>query len=160
MLSNTKILAIDPGYGRLGIAVLENTSLLYSDCFETSKELSHGERLKALGQELQKVIKKYKPEVLAIEKLFWGSNAKTALAVAEARGVILYEASCANLIIREFSPAEIKIAVTGHGRSTKVQIIKMIPKIITISKEIKHDDEYDAIAIGLTCEATRFIENS
>ena len=75
--------------------------------------------------------------------------------MSESRGVVLLEAARAGLHIREFSPAEIKIAVTGHGRSTKDQIIKMVPKIISIEKDIKFDDEYDAIATGLTCLATR-----
>ncbi len=153
--NNQRVLAIDPGYERLGVAILENDTLLFSDCIQTSKNLSHPERLQGIGDAVLAIINKYSPDVLAIEKLFWGTNQKTALLVSESRGVVLLEAARAGLHIREFSPAEIKIAVTGHGRSTKDQIIKMVPKIISIEKDIKFDDEYDAIATGLTCLATR-----
>ena len=78
--------------------------------------------------------------------------------VSEARGVLLYIANKEGLEIREFSPAEVKIGVTGFGRSTKDQIISMVPKIIRIEKKIRFDDEFDAIAVGITCEATKKFE--
>src|SRR3989338_7801095 len=85
-----KIIAIDPGYGRLGIAILENTErpiVVFSCCFKTSATLPHQERLAAIGEKIKKVIKKYQPKELGIEKLFFNINQKTALKVAEARGV-------------------------------------------------------------------------
>lgn len=152
------LVAIDPGYERLGIAVIEKKlkdkeKLLYSDCFQTDKKLHHHERLGLIGAEIAKVISEYKPEVLCLENLFFTSNQKTAISVAEARGVILYEASKNNLRVFEYGPGEIKVAVTGYGKSDKDQIIAMIPRLIKIGKNIKHDDEYDAIAVGLTCLA-------
>src|SRR4051812_31039204 len=112
-----KILAIDPGYERLGIAVMEKEAkgkekVLYSDCFFTSAKLPHAERLKLLGTEIGRLIDEYEPKMLSIETLYFSKNQKTALLVAEARGVILYEAAKKGLIIKEFTPMQIKIAVT------------------------------------------------
>lgn len=150
-----KILAIDPGYERLGIAVLEKTArqkeiLLYSECFKTSAKIPHHERLTLIGNKIKEVIQKYSPEVMATEKLFFSKNQKTALLVAEARGVILYAASSSGLEIFEYTPVAIKIAVTGYGRSEKRQIMDMVKKLIVVPKGKSSDDEFDAIAIGLT----------
>ncbi|MCI5108662.1 MAG: crossover junction endodeoxyribonuclease RuvC [Candidatus Pacebacteria bacterium] len=154
-MQNKRILAVDPGYERLGIAVLENDKLLFSECFKTKKEDLHHERIKQVGERIQEVIDKYNPEIFAIEELFWGTNQKTALLVAETRGVLLFVASRNKLTVREFKPVEVKIAITGYGRSTKNQIMSMVPKIIKIEKDIKSDDEFDAIAVGITCFQTR-----
>lgn len=150
-----KLLAIDPGYERLGIAVIEKEPrgkevLVYSDCFKTSAKLPHPERLTLIHEEIKRVIADYSPERMAIETLFFSNNQKTALLVAEARGVIIAAGATAGLEIFEFNPNSIKLAVTGSGASDKDQIIKMIPLLVKIQKEIKHDDEYDAIACGLT----------
>lgn len=150
------ILAIDPGYERLGIAVLEKNkgdkkeTLLFSECFKTKTTNTHAERLLLLGEEISKIIKEYKPDALAIETLFLTTNHKTVMHVSEARGVILYESARHNLSIHEYSPPQIKSAVAGDGHADKKAIIKMVPLLINIKKEIKHDDEYDAIAVGLT----------
>ena len=90
---------------------------------------------------------------MAIETLFFNSNQMTAMKVAEARGVALYESSKLGLEVFEYTPLQIKIAVTGYGRSDKKQMIDMICRLVTIEKEIKHDDEYDAIASAITCFA-------
>lgn len=154
-----KILGVDPGYGRIGVAVIEKSNnkevLIYSECFETSAKLTHSKRLLDLGEKLGDVIKKYQPNQLAIETLLWSKNKKTALQVAEARGVILFQASKNNLIIREFNPNQIKLAVTGYGKSDKKQIISMIKKLIETGVQKKYDDEYDAIAIALTASAIK-----
>ncbi len=153
-----KILAVDPGYEKIGIAVLEKTvgkeTLLFSECFKTSSKTAHHERLRQLGAEVKKIIEKFKPEALAIEKLFFTTNQKTAFMVAEARGVIIYEAATAGLAVTEFTPLQAKVAVTGYGRGTKDQMKFMVEKLITVGKKIKEDDEYDAIALGLTYFAT------
>jgi len=149
------ILSIDPGYERVGISVLEKNNggkenLLYSECFKTSPKKSHAKRLDLIGKEIEKIIKKYSPKILAIEKLFFNENLKTAMFVAEARGVMLYIASSHNLEIYEYTPLQIKIAVTGYGRGTKKQIIEMVKKLIGVGKKVSQDDEFDAIAVGLT----------
>lgn len=154
-----KIIAIDPGYERMGVAILDKDNgkenLIFSECFRTSTKISHAERLKLIGQEIEGLIKKYKPEVMAIETLFFKNNQKTAMHVSEARGVMLYIASTLGLLVKEFSPMAIKIAVTGYGNSDKEQVIFMVQKLIKIGTKIKYDDEYDAIAVGLTYFATR-----
>ncbi|MGB8815870.1 MAG: crossover junction endodeoxyribonuclease RuvC [Minisyncoccia bacterium] len=154
-----KIISVDPGYERLGIAILEKENgkevLIFSECFKTSAKLPHSERLHLIGKELGEVIEKYKPEALAIETLFFAKNQKSAMQVAEARGVIMYESKRNNLEIFEYSPMAVKIAVTGYGKSDKIQVTNMVKRLVKITKPIKHDDEYDAIAIGLTFFATQ-----
>lgn len=154
-----RILAIDPGYERLGIAVIEKQpaekeTLLFSECFTTDKNDEHHERLAQVSKEIDRVIQEYTPTTLAIETLFFSKNTKTALKVAEARGTIIATASRANLAITEFSPQAIKIAVTGSGSSDKGHVMKMVPLLIRVPDGKKKDDEYDAIAVGLTFFAT------
>lgn len=150
-----KIISIDPGYERLGIAIIEKgknqrETLIFSECFKTSAKLPHHERLALIGDRILEVIKKYKPEQLATEKLFFAGNQKTALLVSEARGVILYTGSSLGLEIFEYRPNEIKIAITGYGSAEKKQIMDMTRKLIKIDSKTNSDDELDAIAIGLT----------
>lgn len=153
------ILGIDPGYERLGIAVLEKDKpgekecVLFSECFKTSPKLEFSERLNLIGEEVKKTIKKYKPEILSIETLFLNTNQKTAMRVSETRGVVIYEATRAGLKIFEASPPQIKIATTGYGKSDKTQIIKMVKMLVKIEQTKTSDDELDAIAIALTAFA-------
>ena len=162
-----RILGIDPGFERLGIAILEKNKsdkkpfdsaqgrerVIFSECFKTSAKLEFSERLRLIGEEVRKIIKKYKPEVLAIETLFLTTNQKTVMRVAEVRGVVIYEAACAGLKIFEASPPQIKIATTGYGRANKEQIMKMVKILVEIDNSKKSDDEMDAIAIALTAFA-------
>lgn len=152
-----RVLSFDPGYGRLGIAIIDKNSqkeeLVYSDCFSTSRDMSPEDRLSCVGAEVRRLINNYGPNAAAIEKLFFAKNQKTALRVAEARGVILECVAEAGLPVFEYGPTEIKTAITGYGRSTKNQIIMMVKKLIKIEKVGVLDDEYDAIAVGLTCFA-------
>lgn len=153
-----KVLAIDPGFERVGIAVIEKTNLkkdvlVHSECFKTSAKISFPQRLKYIGIKIEEIIKKYKPEVLAIEKLYFTTNQKTVMGVSEARGAILYVASKNNLSIYEYTPPQIKLAVTGYGKASKENIMSMVPKLIEVDKGVNSDDELDAIAIGLTCLA-------
>ncbi len=150
-----RIISIDPGYERLGIAIIEKEkgqreNLVFSECFKTSPKDTHGERLLQIDKRISEIIKKYSPECLSIESLFFNTNQKTALLVAESRGVIFARATENGLPIFEYTPPQIKVATTGYGKSDKEHIIKMLPMIIKIDKIIKHDDEYDAIAVGLT----------
>lgn len=148
-----KILGIDPGYDRVGIAIIEDKILLHSECFSTNPKDEFHARLRQVGQRINEIISEFSPNVMAIESLFITKNQKTAMKVAEARGVISYEASLKNIKIYEYSPPQIKVAVTGHGRSDKTQIIKMIPLLIKMKAKKALDDEYDAIAVALTCQA-------
>ena len=149
------ILGIDPGFERLGIAILEKEKnqkehVVFSECFKTSAKLEFPERLQLIGEQVEKIIKKYKPDVLAIETLFLTTNHKTVMNVAEARGVVIYEAKKAGLKIFEASPPQIKIATTGYGKADKEQVMRMVKLLVDIDKNKKSDDELDAIAIALT----------
>ncbi len=154
-----RILGIDPGFERLGIAVLEKNkgdkkeSIIYSECFKTSAKLEFPVRLALIGQEIRKVIKKYKPEMLSIETLFLTTNQKTVMRVAEARGVVLYESEMQGLKIFEASPMQIKIATTSYGKANKEQMLKMVRILVDIEDSKTSDDELDAIAIALTAFA-------
>lgn len=149
-----KVLAIDPGFGRCGVAVLEKNlgkeKYLYSDCIETSPSTPFEDRLAMVADECARVIREFQPDALAMEKLFFSSNAKTAMQVAEVRGAILHVASSAALPVFEYGPGQIKSATTGYGKADKKQITQMIHMLLKIDKQIKLDDEYDAIAVGIT----------
>ncbi len=154
--AKTRVLAIDPGYERLGIAILDKQkpgerkpSLVFSTCFQTSKKDPHPKRLAQIHLFLENIFKEYSPTHIGIETLFFGKNVTTAIKVAEARGIILALAEIYNLKIVELSPQAIKIAVTGHGSSDKDAVIKMVSLLVDIKKSIKLDDEFDAIATGL-----------
>ncbi len=148
-----RIIAIDPGYERLGIAVIEKTKkeeLIFSECFKTKASLPFFDRLELIGREVALVIEKFSPEALAIENLFIETNQKTAMRVAEVRGAILYQARILGLEIYEYTPLQVKVATTGYGKATKTQVMSMVKKLVSGAESVKQDDEVDAIAIGLT----------
>jgi crossover junction endodeoxyribonuclease RuvC len=153
------ILGIDPGYERVGIAVLEKNAgerrerVLYSNCFKTSAKLPLDERIFLIGKEIESVIEKWKPQKFAIEKLFFENNAKTAMGVSEARGAMIYIAKNAKLSVLEYTPLQIKNAVTGYGKATKDAVYTMVGKLVELPKEVRQDDEIDAIAIAITAFA-------
>ena len=152
-----RVLAIDPGYDRIGIAVMETVqgqdTVLFSQCLETSRTDDFHDRLLSVGKTVASVLKTYTPDCLAIETLFFNKNVKTALGVAEARGVILYVSRQAGCRIYEFSPQAIKIATTGYGNSDKTAVFSMVQRLVTGVPKTALDDEYDAIAVGVTCLA-------
>ena len=150
-----KVLAIDPGYGRCGVAVLERNgsekeTLLYSACIETPKDTEFTARLGTVANECARLAKKYKPDAVALEKLYFSTNQKTAMRVAEVRGALIQAATSLGIPVFEYTPREIKSAAGGHGAAAKEQVAKMLHALVKIEKEIKHDDEYDAIAVGVT----------
>ena len=150
-----KILAIDPGYGRCGVAVLERNgsekeTLLYSACIETPKDTEFTARLGTVANECARLAKKYKPDAVALEKLYFSTNQKTAMRVAEVRGALIQAATSLGIPVFEYTPREIKSAAGGHGAAAKEQVAKMLHALVKIEKEIKHGDEYDAIAVGVT----------
>lgn len=159
-IASVRIVGIDPGFDRLGVCVLEKTgmteTLLFSTCITTSKKDTFEERLAVVGKELTAILTKYAPNELAIEKLFFAKNQLTAITVAEVRGVILYVCHLQGLSIHEYSPPQIKVAVTGYGKATKNDIALMVPKILKkpLGTNLL-DDELDAIAIALTHSAHR-----
>lgn len=152
-----RVIGVDPGYDRLGVAVMEKAegkeTLLYSGCVETNKQSTLPERIGELGKSFAELIKKYKPDQVAVETLFFNKNQKTAVAVAEARGVIIYLARNAGAEVKEFGPSEVKVAVTGYGKSDKKAVFAMLKQLLPSLPPSALDDEYDAIAIALTALA-------
>jgi crossover junction endodeoxyribonuclease RuvC len=148
-----RVLAVDPGFDRVGIAVLEKDAsrerVVFSECFVTDRKDAFHERLAAVGERIADVIKKHKPDALAIETLFFSTNVKTAMRVAEARGAIIYQAALLGLTVAEYSPQDVKIAVTGYGKATKEQVMDMTRRLLSMSSGKKIDDEMDALALGI-----------
>lgn len=147
-----RVLSIDPGYDRLGIAVIEGDpsrpTLLMSDCVEPPKGRPE-ERLAVVFAAVASAIAEYGPDVLALETLFFSINKKTAIGVAEARGAILSAAGAAAVPVREYSPQQVKLAVTGYGGSDKKAVASMVPRLLTLPPKKRLDDELDAIAVGI-----------
>lgn len=155
-----RILALDPGYDRLGIAVVEGDPshpiLIMSDCIVPKKNEPH-QRLAEVFTAVSDAITTYNPHSLAIESLFFSVNKKTAIKVAEARGAILSAAGRASLPVIECSPQQVKIAVTGYGKSNKQDVAAMVPRLLSLPPKKRLDDEYDAIGIGITALAMRTV---
>lgn len=153
-----RVIGIDPGFDRCGVAIVEKGKgkerLLFSTCITTNSKDIHEARLLHIGEELGSIISKWKPKALAVEKLFFNLNVRTALKVAEARGVILYEAAKFGIEIYEYSPQAIKIAVSGYGKASKAQVETMALKLLGLKGKPRYDDETDAIAVGITHLAT------
>jgi len=149
-----KVLGIDPGYDRMGVAIIKKQSgketVLFSTCLSTNSKDNFSDRLLSLGLDLEKIIKKWKPNSLSTEKLFITNNQKTATNIAEVRGMVSYIARKAGMTVAEYTPLQIKMAVTGYGKATKNQVTDMIGKLVKLDKKIRLDDEYDAIGIALT----------
>ena len=153
-----RVVGIDPGYGRCGIAVAERDAtgkdvLLYSACL-SPRAGGVPERLEELGEQIERVLSSYDPEVLALERLFFSANRKTALAVAEARGVMLALAGTWGMPVYEYTPQQVKVALTGYGRSSKEQVASMVRRLVPVRDGARLDDEFDAIAVALTHLAT------
>ncbi|MFA5062430.1 MAG: crossover junction endodeoxyribonuclease RuvC [Patescibacteria group bacterium] len=153
-MQNEIILGIDPGFGRVGYGVVtkgkgrEWTPVAFG-CIETSPKKTFVDRLAQVHEELVGLIKKYKPTRMAVEELFFFKNLKTAIEVGQARGVILLTAVENKLPVDEFTPLQVKQAVTGYGRAEKQQMQKIVAMILGIKEKIKSDDAADALAVAL-----------
>jgi crossover junction endodeoxyribonuclease RuvC len=162
-LKNEIILGIDPGFGRVGFGVIEKTKTnewkaLDYGCIETSRKKKFVDRLVEIDEGIKFLIKKYKPQRLAIEKLFFSKNITTGIEVGHARGVIMLSAAIANLEIDEFSPPQVKQAITGYGGAQKAQMQKMVAMILGIKGKIKSDDAADALAVALCAGQSLWIK--
>ncbi len=154
-----RILAIDPGFDRMGLAVLEGDPskpvLVWSECIQPQKG-APSVRLHTIQKAVRDAIETYAPEKMSIESLFFSVNKKTALGVAEARGAILAEAGAHALPVKEYSPQQVKLAVTGYGGADKNAVIAMIPRLLALPTKKRLDDEMDAIAVGICGLADRY----
>ena len=151
---NLRILGIDPGFGRIGFGLIEGNrdkwrAVSYG-CIETDPKQTFVERIEELHQELKKLIRRFRPSRAAVEELFFYKNVKTALQVGQARGVILLTLRQAGLPVDEFTPLEVKQALTGYGRADKRQMQIMARMLLGIKSKKIQDDAADALAVALT----------
>lgn len=145
---HANVIAIDPGYDRVGIAIFSKDKLEHSECFSpVSKNFT--ERLLETKKRIEELTTKFSPHACALETLFFSKNTKTALKVAEARGAMLLTAKELGLALYEYSPQEVKIAVTGHGSADKESVSLMVTRLLKLDGRKRLDDELDAIALGV-----------
>src|SRR5258708_33422945 len=155
-MNERRILGIDPGFGRLGYAVItakgNGLGLLVCDAVITPKTLAYPQRLQQIYEQLGTIIAEYQPAEAAIEELFFGKNVTTAIAVAQARGVAILLLVQRGVSIAEYAPGEVKLAVTGYGAARKEQIGYMVCQLLHLPTVPKPDDAADAAAIAI-CHA-------
>ncbi|MDD4996421.1 MAG: crossover junction endodeoxyribonuclease RuvC [Patescibacteria group bacterium] len=153
------ILGIDPGIAIVGYAILvfKKNKFFVSDygCVRTSSQKIFSQRILQIYQEIDLLIKKYKPNIIAIETIFFAKNAKTAMKVSESRGIAALLAAQNDITIKEYTPLQVKQALTGYGRASKEQIQKMVKSILCLEKIPQPDDVADALAIAITCAQTK-----
>lgn len=145
------ILGIDPGTTRIGYGIIKKEGAQLGILEFGCLEINSINRLKSTKEELLNLIKKYRPDRAAVEKLFFVKNAKTAMAVSEARGVIMLCLEEKGIPVQEFTPLEIKQWISGYGRAGKAQIQKMVKLLLKLEKEPTPDDAADALAIAICC---------
>jgi len=157
------VLGIDPGFGRCGIAVVDGSTkpetVIYSWCVEPPKD-DLNKRIIFIIREMRRLIDEYNVEACALETLYFQSNKKTAIDVAQLRGALLLVAAEKNLQLFEYTPQQIKVAVTGYGQSAKQEVTSMVKRLAKNVRNGALDDEYDAIAVALTCLASEKFSNS
>lgn len=156
------ILGIDPGTATTGYGLIKKTKSKKSKdknglrclgygLIQTSSFLPPAERLKKINKEMNKLIRKYRPEALAVESIYFFKNLKTALPVSQAKGVILLAAANKNIPVYEFTPLQIKMTVVGYGRAEKRQVQEMIKNELNLKELPKPDDAADALAVAVCC---------
>ena len=148
-----KILGIDPGTGRLGFGVIEingsKISMLDAGVITTPANTEQPDRLETIYDELKTIINELKPEIMVVEKLFFAQNVTTAMALAQARGVVMLVGKQSKLEIHEYTPLQIKMGLTGYGRASKQQIQEMVRVLLGLQQIPKPDDAADALAVAL-----------
>lgn len=151
-----RILGIDPGFAITGYSIIEYVgnkfTLIESGAITTNAGISFGVRLSILYDELDLIIKKYNPDAMAVEELFFNQNIKTAINVAQARGIVLVVGCKNNIPTFEYTPLQVKQAVVGYGRAEKKQVQQMVKAILNVKEIPKLDDITDSMAIGI-CHA-------
>ncbi|MCL1895726.1 MAG: crossover junction endodeoxyribonuclease RuvC [Clostridiales bacterium] len=151
-----RILGVDPGYAILGWGVVEYRASRYRligyGVFETDKDAPWPERLREIYSGLSGIVEEYRPGACAVEELFWGSNQKTAIKVGEARGAAVLACANAELPVYEYTPLQIKQALTGYGRAEKHQIQEMVRQVLGLETAPRPDDAADAVAAAI-CHA-------
>lgn len=150
------ILGIDPGYAIIGYGILDynlgNYKSIASGAILTDSKLKLSERLEIIFNKITDIINKYNPDVASIERLYFNSNQKTVIKVAEARGVLLLAIKKCNIPVYEYTPLQVKSSITGYGRAPKEQVIMMTKMLLNLYEAPKLDDTADALALAI-CHA-------
>lgn len=158
-----RIIGLDPGTATTGFSIIETLNgklnILDYGCIRTSKELSDATRLQQISEDLETLLKKWQPIKASVEKLFFKKNIKTAISVAQARGVIIQKLYEKGITANEYSPLEIKISVCGYGRADKKMVQQMVKIIMGMSRSPKADDAADAIAAAICLANSLSLEN-
>ena len=151
-----RILGIDPGYATIGFGVVEaergQMHMVTYGVITTPAGIPLSRRLYQISTDMEELISQVKPDVIAVEELFFNTNITTGIAVAHGRGVILCAAEKCGIPLHEYTPSQVKVAVTGYGKAEKHQVIAMVTSILRLSQPPKPDDTADAIAIAI-CHA-------
>lgn len=152
----TRILGIDPGTGILGFGVIDvdvrgKASLVDAGVIRTPVKQPDSERLLTIYDELSEIIKSTKPTVMSVEKLFFSQNVTTAMSVSQARGIVLLIGQQNKMELHEYTPQQIKQALTGYGKADKKQMQEMVRLVLNLKEIPKPDDCADAIAAALCC---------
>ena len=151
-----RILGIDPGFAITGYSIIDyignKFTLINSGAITTNAGESFPDRLVKIYDDLENIIKLYKPDAISVEELFFNNNAKTAINVAQARGVILIVSRKLEIDTFEYTPLQIKQAVVGYGRADKMQVQRMVKSILNVEKLPKLDDTTDSMAAAI-CHA-------
>ena len=151
-----RILGIDPGYATIGFGLIGaergQVNMLTYGAITTPAGLPLSRRLHQIGTDMAELIRQTKPDVIAIEELFFNTNLTTGIAVAHARGVLLYAAEDAGIPLYEYTPGQVKLAVTGYGKAEKHQVMDMTKRLLKLKAVPRPDDAADALAIAL-CHA-------
>ena len=153
-----KILGIDPGTTRIGYGLIENAGELKLLDYGIIEIERGADRSLALAERFQALLQKKRPDLVAIEKLYFAKNKKTALSVAESRGILVLKTKEAGLPLVEYAPMEIKMATTGYGASDKKAVATMVKRFLKINELKGHDDAHDALAIAITAAGRQKLE--
>lgn len=149
-----RILGIDPGYAIVGYGVLDYSHGSFTavdvGAITTGADMPFHKRLKVIYDDMAEIIRTFQPDEMGIEKLFFNSNEKTAIDVAQARGVTLLPAIQNDIPIFEYTPLQVKSSIVGYGRAEKNQVQEMVRNMLRLKKIIKPDDAADAVAIAIT----------
>lgn len=152
-LKNIRILGVDPGYAIVGFGVLDYDGIKFTPveygAILTEAHTPFPDRLKAIHTDMEFIFEKYAPECMAIEKLYFTSNQKTGIDVAQARGVTVLSAAERNVPIYEYTPLQVKSAVVGYGKAEKKQVMEMTRQLLNLAQIPKPDDAADALAIAI-----------
>lgn len=159
-----KIIGIDPGFALIGFGIIEKQtncdSVIEYGYIETEAKIDFPIRLSQIKNDLEEIIKTYTPTHASVEKLFFNKNTKTAMKVAQARGVIIETLNSHRVQIHEFTPLEIKVAITGYGKADKSQVQNMTKTILKLHSIPKPDDTADALAAALCLSQSLLINKS